>query len=104
VASWQVAAQISRQQWDSKLGWADVPEDAAFRADAGSPVSQSQLFWQTLRQPLIPQLPDLQPLCMTEGRWLREGDVLRQPQLANTLRHLARHGVQDFYQGELAQA
>ncbi len=104
LASWQVAAQISRHQWGSTLGWADVLEDAAFMADAGSPVSQSQLFWQTLRQPLIAQLPDLHSLCMTEGRWLREGDTLRQPQLATTLRHLARYGVQDFYQGELAQA
>ena len=104
LASWQTAANISRHEWGSRLGWADLLEDAASVADSGVPVSRSQLFWQTLRQPLIEQLPDLHALCKTQGRWLDEGDILRQPELANTLRHLAKHGVEDFYTGELAQA
>ncbi len=37
-----------------------------------------------------------------EGRPLREGDTLRQPMLARTLRHIAAHGPQDFYTGTLA--
>lgn len=104
LASWQTAANISRHEWGSTLGWADVLEDATAMADRGTLVSQSQLFWQTLRQPLIEQLPDLHSLCKTNGRWLGEGDTLRQPALANTLRHLAKHGVEDFYQSELAEA
>lgn len=104
LASWQTAATISRHEWGSNFGWADLLQDAASVAEAGTPVSQSQLFWQTLRQPLIEQLPDLHGVCKTGGRWLRTGDTLRQPALANTLRHLARHGVEDFYQGELAHA
>ena len=110
LRSWQTAANISRYEWGSKLGWADLLEDAAVMADAGATVSRSQLFWQTLRQPLIEQLPDLHRLCKTqdrsknEARWLEEGDTLRQPELANTLRHLARHGVEEFYSGELAEA
>ncbi|MCJ2179033.1 gamma-glutamyltransferase family protein [Novosphingobium album (ex Hu et al. 2023)] len=36
------------------------------------------------------------------GRPLAEGDVLRQPQLAATLRKLAANGLDDFYRGELA--
>lgn len=104
LASWQTAANISRNEWGSTLGWGDLLEDAAVMADRGTVVSQSQLFWQTLRQPLIEQLPDLHRLCKTQGRWLGEGDTLRQPELANTLRHLARHGIEDFYRGELAEA
>lgn len=104
LASWETAANISRQEWGSTLGWADLLDDAAFVADEGVAVSQSQLFWQTLRQPLIEQLPGLHPLCKIDGRWLCQGDILRQPALANTLRHLGRYGVEDFYHGELAQA
>jgi gamma-glutamyltranspeptidase/glutathione hydrolase len=37
-----------------------------------------------------------------EGRPLAEGDVLRQPQLAGTLRKLVANGLDDFYHGELA--
>lgn len=104
LASWQTAANISRHEWGSTLGWGDLLGDAATMADQGTLISQSQLFWQTLRQPLIEQLPDLHRLCKTDGRWMGEGDTLRQPELANTLRHLARYGVEDFYRGELAEA
>lgn len=37
-----------------------------------------------------------------EGRPLAEGDTLRMPALAQTLRKLAANGLQDFYTGELA--
>ena len=38
-----------------------------------------------------------------EGRPLLAGDVLRQPVLAQTLRELARDGLDSFYQGALAE-
>ncbi|MCW2380928.1 gamma-glutamyltranspeptidase/glutathione hydrolase [Sphingobium sp. B2D3B] len=38
-----------------------------------------------------------------EGRPLREGDTLRQPQLAETLRMLAKDGLDSFYRGALAE-
>ena len=39
-----------------------------------------------------------------ERRPLQEGDLLRQPRLAETLQRLADAGLDDFYRGELAQA
>ncbi|TBV07009.1 gamma-glutamyltransferase family protein [Phytopseudomonas dryadis] len=104
LASWQTAQAISREQWGSRMTWADLLGDAAEVAQRGVEVSASQLFWQRQRRALLETLPDLQALCRIEGRWLREGDSLRQPRLADTLRHLARHGMADFYQGELAHA
>ncbi|WP_077530982.1 gamma-glutamyltransferase family protein [Vreelandella utahensis] len=38
-----------------------------------------------------------------EGRPLRQGEQLRNPDLAETLAHLARKGPRDFYDGELAE-
>jgi gamma-glutamyltranspeptidase/glutathione hydrolase len=38
-----------------------------------------------------------------EGRPLQAGDMLRQPVLAQTLRTLARDGLDSFYRGELSQ-
>lgn len=37
-----------------------------------------------------------------DGTPLREGDILRRPQLAATLETLARHGAAAFYQGDIA--
>ena len=37
-----------------------------------------------------------------DGRPLREGDILRQPALAETFRRLAREGLDGFYRGALA--
>lgn len=104
LASWQTAKNISQHEWGSRMGWQDLLGEAAQAARAGVEVSDSQLFWQQQRQALIETLPDLKTLCQTDGRWLQARDRLRQPQLANTLEQLARHGVQDFYHGELASA
>ena len=104
LASWQTAHNISRGEWGSRMGWQDLLGEAAQVARAGAEVSESHLFWQQQRQALIETLPDLKALCQVDGRWLQAGDLLRQPQLANTLEQLARHGVEDFYHGELASA
>ena len=37
------------------------------------------------------------------GKPLEVGAELRNPDLANTYRHIARHGAQDFYRGEIAR-
>ncbi|MBU1332818.1 MAG: gamma-glutamyltransferase [Gammaproteobacteria bacterium] len=104
LASWQTAKAISREQWGSRMTWADLLGDAADVAQQGVEVSASQLFWQGQRQALIETLSDLHALCKTAGRWLEPGDRLRQPHLADTLRHLAKVGMADFYEGELAHA
>ncbi len=103
MASWQTARDISRA-WGSSMTLADLLGDAAEAAQHGVPISASHLFWQQRRESLIETLPDLHALCKRDGHWLAAGDTLRQPELATTLAHLARHGLQDFYYGELAQA
>lgn len=41
-------------------------------------------------------------IYLRDGRPYDEGETIRNPDYAATLRHLARHGADDFYQGELA--
>ncbi|ARU87903.1 gamma-glutamyltransferase family protein [Pseudomonas sp. M30-35] len=101
MASWKTAQQISRQ-WGSRMSWTDLLDEAAATAQRGVAVSESQLFWQERRKAMIEGLPDLHALCKRDGRWMQPGDILRQPELANTLRQLSRAGIDDFYQGELA--
>lgn len=104
MASWKTAQQISQHEWGSGMRWVDLLGDAAATAQRGVEISESQLFWQERRKGIIDGLPDLHSLCKRQGRWMQAGDILRQPELANTLLQLSHAGIDDFYQGELAQA
>jgi gamma-glutamyltranspeptidase / glutathione hydrolase len=48
--------------------------------------------------------PETAALFRPGGVPLKEGDVLKQPDLAKTFRLIAAHGPRVFYQGEIAQA
>jgi gamma-glutamyltranspeptidase/glutathione hydrolase len=41
--------------------------------------------------------------CRADGTTLRVGDTLRNPDMGRTLRRIARHGIADFYTGEIAR-
>jgi gamma-glutamyltranspeptidase/glutathione hydrolase len=48
--------------------------------------------------------PNVRDIFMKNGRLPQAGDVLKQPQLAQTLRLIAKDGAPAFYQGPIAQA
>ncbi|WP_165857173.1 gamma-glutamyltransferase family protein [Marinobacter sp. JSM 1782161] len=105
LRSWSMAHDWSRHRWHSRMTWPDLLESAIGLAEQGCGVSASQVFWQQQRAELIADLPDLHKLCYNRaGHLLHEGDRLRQPQLAATLRRLAAAGVDDFYDGDIGDA
>jgi gamma-glutamyltranspeptidase/glutathione hydrolase len=82
---------------------ADVMQPAIRLAEQGFPVSEK------LAQELDEERPGLQRFSMTSriflngGKFFHAGDTLRQPELAATLKRIARSGPAEFYQGETAQ-
>src|SRR5208337_3718324 len=82
---------------------ADVMQPAIRLAEQGFPVSEK------LAQELDEERPGLQRFSMSSriflngGRLFHAGDTLRQPELAATLKRIARNGPTEFYQGETAQ-
>jgi gamma-glutamyltranspeptidase/glutathione hydrolase len=46
--------------------------------------------------------PEARRIYLRDGAPYEPGEVLRYPDYARTLRHLAEHGADDFYHGELA--
>ena len=48
--------------------------------------------------------PNVAAIFLNHGQPWRAGEVLRQPQLARSLRLIARHGAQAFYHGPIARA
>jgi gamma-glutamyltranspeptidase/glutathione hydrolase len=77
--------------------------DAIRLADAGVPVTAGGAGIALSKGPELRIQPGAyKQVFEPEGRPLEEGDVLRQPLLAATLRALAERGLDDFYRGELA--
>jgi gamma-glutamyltranspeptidase/glutathione hydrolase len=82
---------------------ADVMQPAIRLAEQGFPVSEK------LARELEEERPGLQRFSMSSriflngGNLFHAGDTLRQPELAATLKRIARNGPAEFYQGETAQ-
>ncbi|MGE4303872.1 MAG: gamma-glutamyltransferase family protein [Novosphingobium sp.] len=77
--------------------------DAIRHAEEGVAVTSGGAAIAEAKGPeLRPQPGAYAAIFEPEGRPLAEGDVLRQPQLAATLRMLAANGLDDFYGGDLA--
>ena len=82
---------------------ADVMQSAIRYAEQGIPVTD-KLFREFQEE-----RPDLQRFSMSrhiflnDGNMYRVGDTLRQPELAVTLKRIAKNGPDEFYKGETAQ-
>src|SRR5215472_16302757 len=55
--------------------------------------------------PQMPPMPDIKCyFCKPDGTPLAEGETLKNPELADTLRKIAANGSKAFYSGDIAQA
>ncbi|MDE2182703.1 MAG: gamma-glutamyltransferase [Alphaproteobacteria bacterium] len=87
-----------------RLPWATLFEPAIALADKGVPVSH-KLATELRRYPQIAAMPDVKRMfTRPDGALVAEGDVLKNPELANALRRIANGGAQAFYTGPIAQA
>ncbi|WDS36648.1 gamma-glutamyltransferase family protein [Pseudoxanthomonas sp.] len=80
-------------------------EDAIHHAQAGVPVTAGGAQIAASKGAELRVQPGAYArIFEPEGRPLGEGELLRQPLLAATLRRLAEAGLDDFYRGDLANA
>lgn len=85
------------------LPLADLFEDAIALADAGFPVTPA-LAKNLVEAPALLDYPTSRAIFAPAGRCLRAGEILRQTDLARTLRRLAVEGRDAFYTGSIARA
>lgn len=87
-----------------KLEWADLFTDAIRHARDGTAVSRSVADWLVKDEPILAKHPAAEEVFLSDGRRPREGEVLVQSDLADSLELIARKGARDaFYEGELAE-
>lgn len=106
VSGWQ-AALAENRDWGGEQPLESLLADATHYAEAGYPVTESQhaaTAQPTGSAEALWQAPGFAAVFRTpDGRGASApGTVLRQPALAETLRTLARDGLDSFYRGPLA--
>ncbi|HSC17512.1 MAG TPA: gamma-glutamyltransferase [Rhizomicrobium sp.] len=87
-----------------RLKWATLFEPAIHLAERGFPVTRKTAA-ELRDSPQMANMPDMRRyLYHGNGTALRQGEILKNPELAQTLRAIARGGARAFYTGPIAQA
>lgn len=102
VDGWQHAFTYARDQLGGTARWADLLAPAITLAQEGFPVSSSQAFWGEYRATEAATWPGFGAIFLQDGKPLRPGHLLVQPQLAQSLREIGEQGASAFYTGDLS--
>ncbi len=87
-----------------KLSWARLFDPAIRLSESGFKVS-GKLAEEIREFPQMAEMPDFKAYFYhKDGTPVAEGEVLKNPELAETLRLIAKGGAKAFYSGEIAQA
>lgn len=89
--------------------WGTVPlqelaAPAAQLARDGVVLNAGQAYVAEILADLLTSTPECAALWAPGGQLLREGGVLRNPELGDALQRLARDGAEPFYRGDIATA
>ncbi|XP_074055857.1 glutathione hydrolase 1 proenzyme-like [Macrotis lagotis] len=86
-----------------KLSWSRLFEPSIRLAREGFPVGQGLAGALVKQQKTIEESQELCRIFCRDGKILRQGEIVRMPQLATTYERLANEGPDIFYKGSLAQ-
>ena len=102
VGGW-AEALAQTAHWQPARALPELLADAIAHARGGIVVSRSQAQLTRAKLSELQGLPGFADVYLRDGQPPHEGDLLRQPALADTLQRLAEAGLDDFYRGELAR-
>jgi oxamate amidohydrolase len=102
VDGWTRALEAA-SDWGPSLPLERLLADAIRHARGGVAVSESQSRLTRQKLGELKDVPGFAETFLVDGAPPAVGHLLRQPVLAETLRHLAHRGLDDFYRGELAR-
>ena len=91
-----------KQYGSGKLTWSQLIEPARKLAAEGFVVTHRLEGMLTDNQSLFSPYADSRRIFLRDGKPYREGEILRQPELAATLGRLQKKGPREFYEGETA--
>lgn len=98
----EVAGMVYLSQHYANLTLAQDLAPAIALAKSGFKVSPMYRARAEFHLPVLQQYPKTSHIFLTNNQVPQLGDILKQPELANTLQQIARTGGQDFYRGKTA--
>ncbi len=90
-------------RWGGTLPLSRLFEDAIFYAENGVPAAETLARNATTKADQLKDVPGFAEVYLSSGN-LEIGDIVKQPRLAETMRRLAKDGLDSFYRGDLARA
>jgi gamma-glutamyltranspeptidase/glutathione hydrolase len=87
-----------------RMPLSELVAPAARLARDGVALTRQQAYVFAILKDIVTATPECAALFAPEGRVPDEGELVRQPELADTLELLAARGAAPFYTGEIAQA
>jgi oxamate amidohydrolase len=103
VSGWQKALDHSSNAWGGRIPLKRLLEPAIGYARQGVPVTHTLADNALAKLPELRDQPGFGSRYLTNGQPVKFGDLLAQPELANTLESLAHAGLDDFYRGDIAR-
>lgn len=94
---------MAHKKW-GKLRWSALFQPAIRLAENGFIVNETLEMRISQLGPLWDKFPETKKLFSVDGKPAVKGQTLRNPELAKTLRMIARRGPDAFYKGDIAKA
>ncbi|MGO9321901.1 MAG: gamma-glutamyltransferase family protein [Solirubrobacteraceae bacterium] len=91
------------RRWGT-VGLGELAAPAVALARGGVLLNAGQAYVAEILVDLLTSTPECAALWAPGGRLLREGELLRNPELGDALLRLARDGAEPFYSGDIATA
>ncbi len=86
-----------------KVKWADLVEPARAVAQNGYTLTDRLARLFISYKDTLSKYPESNRIFLRNGKYFQEGDVLKQPELAETLARIKTQGAKEFYTGKTAQ-
>ncbi len=103
IAGWQAAYEYAKKI-GGRLPLSRLLAPAIDSAESGIVVTRSQAELTAEKFDQLKDIPGFKEAYTFDGVLPTEGQIMKFKPLANTLLQLSRAGLQDFYQGEIAEA
>ena len=85
-----------------KLKLADVMGPAIRLAEDGYPIGEKMAKQLEDQRDYLQEFAESRHIFLNDGKMFKAGDIVKQPELAATLKRIAKNGTAEFYRGETA--